>query len=78
MAAQAARDCYELHDPANQRFSERDENPYLRRAWPSFDALWADGEWARWTDRLLRPLHDVLDRQAEKPAARTSAEGAST
>jgi len=78
VAAQAARDCYELHDPANQRFSERDENPYLRRAWPSFDALWADGEWARWTDRLLRPLHDVLDRQAEKPAARTSAEGAST
>ncbi|MDP9902597.1 exodeoxyribonuclease V subunit gamma [Variovorax ginsengisoli] len=76
-AAQAARDCYELHDPQNLRFSERDENPYLLRAWPQFDALWAGGAFAQWADRLLRPLHDAVDRHGEKAGTRQK-EGASS
>ncbi|WP_432720790.1 exodeoxyribonuclease V subunit gamma [Jeongeupia wiesaeckerbachi] len=60
-AAKAARDCYALHDPDNKRFAEIAENPYLARAWPDFDALWADGEFARLADALLLSLHDALD-----------------
>jgi len=59
-ALRAARACYEQHDPGRRIFGERDSNPYLARAFPDFDTLWADGEFARLADALLRPLHDVL------------------
>lgn len=45
------------HDPQNNKFAELGDNPYLSRAWPSFAALWAEGEFAQWTQRLLAPLY---------------------
>lgn len=39
---------------------ERAYSAYLARAWPDFDALWADGEFARLADALLRPLYDAV------------------
>ncbi|PWC13954.1 exodeoxyribonuclease V subunit gamma [Brenneria corticis] len=56
-AGGAARACYEDHDPQNNKFAELGDNPYLSRAWPSFAALWAEGEFAQWTQRLLAPLY---------------------
>jgi exodeoxyribonuclease V gamma subunit len=72
-ALRAARECYELHDPKNQAFSERDGNPYLARAWPDFDALWRDGAFALWTDRLLRPLHEAVGRAPARVPSRAGA-----
>jgi exodeoxyribonuclease V gamma subunit len=37
---------YEDSDPAVRQFGECDGNAYLARAYPDFDALWADGEFA--------------------------------
>ncbi|WP_145927233.1 exodeoxyribonuclease V subunit gamma [Jeongeupia sp. USM3] len=65
-AGKAARECYELHDPRFGRHAELNDSPYLMRAWPGFDALWADGEFALWADRLLRPLSDALDDDGDK------------
>ena len=59
-AGRAARACYEVHEPEHQRIGECGDSPYLSRAYPSFDHLWADGEFAQWVDLLLRPLSDVL------------------
>ncbi|HSN34169.1 MAG TPA: exodeoxyribonuclease V subunit gamma, partial [Ideonella sp.] len=39
---------------------ERAYSAYLARTWPDFDALWADGEFARLADALLRPLYDAV------------------
>ena len=50
------------------------ESPYLRRAWPSFDALTASGEFARLAEALLRPLFTATfvessrSRKAAAPA----------
>jgi exodeoxyribonuclease V gamma subunit len=57
---EAARACYEEHDPDNGKFAERERNAYLARAFPDFEALWADGEFAQWAQALLRPLADAL------------------
>jgi exodeoxyribonuclease V gamma subunit len=37
---------------------ERQRDAYLARAFPSFEQLWDDGAFARWTEELLRPLRD--------------------
>jgi exodeoxyribonuclease V gamma subunit len=71
-ALKAARVCYEQHDPGWRIFGERDSNPYLARAFPDFNTLWADGEFARLADALLRPLHDALGNSRS-----TAAEGVS-
>jgi len=63
-AAEAARLCYEMNEPAFARVSELSANPYLARAYPSFARLWSDGEFARLTDRLLRPLFDHVGTRA--------------
>lgn len=39
---------------------EVDRNPYLRRAYPEFDALWCAGESAQWAERLLGPLRELV------------------
>lgn len=67
-AFDAARASYEEHDPEFKRFGERDSSAYLARAFPSFDALWADGEFASWTESLLKPLDDAIARAAPKSA----------
>lgn len=67
-AARAARSAYE---GGFKTRGERDDSPYLLRAWPDFDALWAGGEFAQWTERLLRPLYDAVE--AGKPGAKEAA-----
>jgi exodeoxyribonuclease V gamma subunit len=40
-------------------------SPYLQRAWPSYAALLADGDFGRWAKALLQPLMNaVLHKEA--------------
>lgn len=50
-ALDAARACH-------AQDCERD--PYLARAFPEFDDLWAGGDMANWTQALLEPLRDQV------------------
>ena len=50
---------------------EVQSSPYLRRAWPDFETLTGDGEFARLTDSLLRPLFTATF--AESPRKRKAA-----
>lgn len=59
-AALAARATYEVHQPNFHRHAEVHDNPYLQRAWPNFEALWANGEFARLAELLLGPLNAEL------------------
>ncbi|QHI97191.1 exodeoxyribonuclease V subunit gamma [Xylophilus rhododendri] len=61
-----ARARYELHDPEQQQFGERHDNPALARAYADFDALWSDGEFADWIDRLLKPIDQAIERASDK------------
>lgn len=68
-AGRAARDCYDVHDPAYLRFGECASSAYLSRAHADFAQLWADGEFAHWADVLLRPLHEAVGTgKAARPA----------
>lgn len=53
-AGRAARLAYE---GGYMRRGEVEGSPYLARAWPDFDALWAGGEFAHLADMLLRPVY---------------------
>jgi exodeoxyribonuclease V gamma subunit len=66
---EAARACYEDSDPQYGKFGERDGNAYLARAFPDFESLWADGEFARWALALLGPMRDAVGRAPAKEAA---------
>jgi exodeoxyribonuclease V gamma subunit len=68
-AREAARASYEDSDPPYGKFGECDGNAYLARAYPDFDALWADGEFARWALALLKPMSDAVGRASAKEAA---------
>jgi exodeoxyribonuclease V gamma subunit len=57
-AGDAARTAYE--GDGYHSAGERGDSAYLLRAWPDFDALWADGEFARLADTLLRPLYAAV------------------
>ena len=59
-AVEAARARYEDSDSERGNYSERDRNAYLARAFADFQALAADGEFARLADALLRPSMDAL------------------
>jgi len=59
----AARKVYE---PSTQSQGELGENPYLRRAWPRFDCLIESGEFARLSERLLRPIHNAISKKYTK------------
>lgn len=54
--AEAARSKYEDHDPDRSRLAEGVSNAYLARVFPSFDDLWAGGEFAVWCARVLAPM----------------------
>ena len=69
-AFDAARICYEVHEPAFGRRAEGVENPYLARAYADFDALWRHGEFARWASALLGPMAAAVG-QSGKPAGDT-------
>jgi len=51
-----------------QQSGEVDYSPYLARAFPSAEALFADGGFAALAERLYRPLHDALQVLPEAPA----------
>jgi exodeoxyribonuclease V gamma subunit len=63
-AREAARKAYE-GDPYSKGRPERDQSTELARAYPDFEALWADGEFAQWCDQLLAPLWRALHREAQ-------------
>ncbi|WP_226051416.1 exodeoxyribonuclease V subunit gamma [Dickeya chrysanthemi] len=65
-AGNAARQCYEDHDPDNRKFAESASNAYLARAFPTFERLWSNGEFARWTHQLLAPLYLTLKAASAK------------
>jgi hypothetical protein len=45
------------------------------RAYPDFQALEEDGEFAQWTERLLQPLADAVVRKGAASGHEESAEG---
>jgi exodeoxyribonuclease V gamma subunit len=71
-ALAAARTRYEVHEPTFNQFAEREGNPALARAFPDFDALWSDGEFAHWVSALIQPLDDTIVRSAAKAGSAAS------
>jgi exodeoxyribonuclease V gamma subunit len=65
-----ARKAYEHHDPRHQQFAEVRGDPCLARAFPGFDALWSDGEFAHWVQALLQPLWAAVAMQGGEESAR--------
>ena len=65
---EAARASYEDSEPKFKKFGERDGDAYLARAFPDFEALWADGAFAEWTLALLKPMSDAVGRAPAKEA----------
>lgn len=61
-AFEAARATFEDHDPRFGRRAERGDDDYLARAFAGFDALWHGGEFARWSEDLLRPMSEAVGR----------------
>jgi exodeoxyribonuclease V gamma subunit len=63
-----------VYEGGYQLTGEVEASPYLRRAWPSFEALTASGEFARLAETLLRPLFTATfvessrSRKAAAPA----------
>ncbi|MFZ4534901.1 exodeoxyribonuclease V subunit gamma [Propionivibrio sp.] len=72
-AMDAARQAYE---GGYRQQGEVDTCAYLQRAYPDFDALFADGEFAELAESLLRPLQRAIPaerKKADKPAPQTDA-----
>lgn len=67
-ALKAARKCYEHHDPQFGSFAECNGDIYLMRAFPTFDALCAGGEFMVLAEQLLRPLVDATKSKAQEQA----------
>ena len=57
-----------IYEGGYQLTGEVEVSPYLRRAWPSFDALAASGEFARLAETLLRPLFTATFVKSAAPA----------
>lgn len=74
-AREAARAAYEDSDPAFGRFGERDQNAYLARAFPSFEALWQGGDFAASSLALLQPLSAALAKPSARSGKGTPDEG---
>ena len=68
--AKVARKIYEGEE---RKMGEVDKDPYLARVFPDYAALTADGEFARWAERLLRPLFGVIPVGRNRTAASTPA-----
>jgi exodeoxyribonuclease V gamma subunit len=62
----AARKAYEHDDPEHGARAEREQNPCAARAFPNFEALWAEGEFAHWARTLLGPLRQALPSSKAK------------
>lgn len=44
---------------------ETANNPYLQRVYPTFEALWSDGAFTAWSERLLSPLLKSVGEKVE-------------
>ena len=62
-AWEAARRVYEGDGRTD---GERDRDPYLARAWPTFAALRASGEFEQWVEVLLAPLLQHMEAAKEE------------
>ncbi|WP_093374863.1 exodeoxyribonuclease V subunit gamma [Variovorax sp. OV329] len=67
-AFEAARSTFEDHDPRFGRRAERDDNDYLARAFADFDALWHGGEFARWSEGLIKPMSEAVGKPPREAA----------
>jgi len=65
-AFEAARSSFEDHDPRYGRRAERGEDDYIARAFANFDAIWHGGEFARWSECLLKPMSEAVGRPAKE------------
>lgn len=70
-AAAAARIAYE---GSARQAGELGMSVYLQRAWPSFDALAASGEFEELAEILLRPLNDAVHAKADAKGAKSPAD----
>ncbi|KQP13081.1 exodeoxyribonuclease V subunit gamma [Pseudorhodoferax sp. Leaf267] len=66
-AWQKARVCYEGDDAA-RGVAEGGQSAYLARAFPSFEALWAQGAFAQWARTLLAPLDQAVQKMPKAAA----------
>ena len=55
-----ARAACRIYEGEERKMGEVEKDPYLARVFPDYAALTADGEFARWAERLLRPLFVVI------------------
>lgn len=72
--AEKLRNRYE--GDADQRGSrgERDQNPYLSRAYPDMAALWDEGAFAAWAMALLLPLREAIEADPDDGGAGSASE----
>ena len=71
----AAHAAYEGSESGFGGAGECQRDEYLMRAYPDFQALEEDGEFAQWTERLLQPLADAIVRKGAASGHEESAEG---
>lgn len=64
-----AREKARAHYEGGYVRGERDHQAELARAFPDFDALWGDGAFAHWIERVAAPLDRAMPRQ-DKSAAK--------
>ena len=72
---QAAQMAYEGSESSFGGVGECLQDEYLMRAYPDFQALEEDGEFAQWSERLLQPLADAVVRKGAASRHEESGEG---
>ncbi|HEY1610417.1 MAG TPA: exodeoxyribonuclease V subunit gamma, partial [Paraburkholderia sp.] len=75
-AADAPRDAWEaarlVYEGSSRQPGECDQNAYLQRAYPDFDALVASGEFAALALELLLPLHRAIPASKSRSTPKTA------
>jgi len=55
----------EQYDPGYNTEGESQQSPYLFRTYPSFAALWSEGEFSQLCDTLYAPLRACVGQPAD-------------
>jgi exonuclease V gamma subunit len=63
-----SREKARAHYEGGYSAGERDRRVELERVFPEFDALWGDGAFVHWTDRIAAPLDRAIPRQDKATA----------
>jgi exodeoxyribonuclease V gamma subunit len=63
-----AREKARAHYEGGYSAGERDRRVELARVFPDFDALWGEGAFVHWTDRIAAPLDRAIPRQDKATA----------